>query len=89
MSEPEFPLFDKLTSWVVGTSNPRLYGVVWLTFHGLFFGAIIAVIMGSFWPLLCASMGLCYKFAQDWERGELLYGATQGFTLFLALTTSF
>lgn len=85
--EPEFYPFDKLAGMI--TNSPHLYGVIWLTIHGLFFGALTAFAVGSLWPLLWCSMGLCYKFAQDWERGELLYGAVQGFILILSLTSSF
>lgn len=85
--EAQFTPLDKATQWLVGSASPHVYGVVWLTLHGLFFGAITAAFTHSFWPLLWASMGLCYKYARDWERGEILYGMIQGFTVALVLTT--
>lgn len=86
--EPEFEPFDKISAWMTGKTNVHAYGVVWLTLHGFISGTAVALLMGSFWPVLWACMGLCYKFAGDWERGELFDGTVKGFTLALAIITA-
>jgi hypothetical protein len=84
----EFWLFDKFTEWTVGKENPHLYGVTWLTYHGSWFGLTTALAIHSPWPFAWCLMGLCYKYAADWERGEIWYGTIQTFTITLFLITT-
>lgn len=85
--EGEFFLFDSIAHCITSLMGytSRRYGVAWLTLHGLFFGALAAVAMGSPFPVIWAGMGLCYSFAGNWERGELYDGALKGLGISLAL----
>lgn len=85
--ESEFSPFDWLAEKIVGPNNPSVYGLVWLTIHGFVFGAMLAIALGSAWPLLWGLMGLAYKVARDWERGEICYGLVQGASIVLYLLT--
>lgn len=83
--EPEFGPLDAAAKWLTEKVNGRyeatLYGTLWLTLHGLFFGLIAAVLTQSVAWLLLAGFGLCYKLSKDWERGELIAGALWGLAI--------
>lgn len=70
---------------VRGRYESQAYGVAWLTLHGLLFGGLcVAATGGGLAYLLLALMGLCYRLAKDWERGEWVFGGMIGAAVFLA-----
>jgi hypothetical protein len=78
--EPEFLPLDILSKPFAKIST-TLYGIVWLTLHGLLFGGALVLITGSLWFLLWGLMGLAYWVTQDWEHGELVDGAIKGLAI--------
>jgi len=87
--EKEFKPLDVLAlQWAAMLStqyNPRLYGILWLTLHGLITGIAVGLVLHSFIPLLLSLMGVLYSVSKDWERGEYLYGALLGVTIYWSL----
>lgn len=78
---------DKASVWLVnrmfGQYYPHAYGVTWLTLHGAYFGAHLAIGLGSPVFLLLAGMGLCYAFCRDIEEGEMVHGVLWGLVIFI------
>lgn len=69
-----------LTHKILGTYDAKVYGVIWLTLHGLLFGGLVAAVTFSPAFLLLAGFGLCYWLTRHWEYGELAAGALWGLT---------